>query len=272
MYFLRKRREKRDQEAGLVFRWRGAKAHHVGKLIALMIAASFFAFSVYAIRIDVGQELPLSKRTGSVFMINEEDPHSYHLLVQIEERSPFPRRWDPAYDEDTMRRVSEEANLLAGYVREYKPELRPLPVADEIGALPSVIKPASALTGNAVKAWMLESSSGESTRGDVYVQARITADEKIEKRLQGKTLSLPRVLVAEEWYGQTYRFHISVNAKGVVTDCLPLSGESLEVMKPMEKEKLLAAWLRSQRLESAADAAELRGVIELEIEALREND
>ncbi len=272
MYFLRKRRERRDQEAGLIFRWRGAKRHHTGKLIALMMAASFFAFSVYAIRIDVGQETSLSKRAGTVFMINEDDPHAYQLLVQIEERSPFPRRWDPAYDHDTMGRIRDSANLLAGYVSGYHPELQPLPTAEEGGVLPSVIKPSSALTGETLRSWELAQGEGQVSRGDIYVQARITADKDITERLPNQSLSLPRALVAEEWYGQTYRFYISVNDRGVVTDCLALSGESLEALKPMEKEKLLAAWLRSQRLASAAGSPVVRGVLELQIEALRADD
>lgn len=272
MYFLRKRREKRDQEAGLIFRWRGARSYHTGKLIALMVTASLFIFSVYAIRIDVGQEAPISKRTGTVFMINEDDPNSYQLMVQIEERSPFPRRWDPAYDGDTMGRINKEADILANYVRKYEPTLKPLPRVKEKGELPSVIKPSSALTGRVMKSWELKEGVDSSSRGAVYVQARMSADKKIEERLQSKTLGLPRALVAEEWYGQTYRFYVSVNDKGVVTDCLALSGESLETLKPVEKEKLLATWLRSQRLKSAEDAPVLRGVIELQIEALREDD
>lgn len=272
MFFLRKRREKRDQEAGLIFRWRGARQHYVGKFIALILAASLFIFFLYAIRIDVGQEAPLSKRTGTVFMINENDPNAFQLLVQIEERSPFPRRWDPAYDEDSMGRVRHEANQLAGYSRRYDPELRPLPKEAEGDSLPSVVKVGSSLTGDAVRTWSLAGNAEEPARGGVFVRARITADKKIEERIGERSLSLPRELVAEEWYGQTYRFLISVDQKGVVIDCLALSGESLEVMKPMEKEKLLATWLRSQRLEAAADASVLRGMLELHIEALREDD
>ena len=52
MLFLRKRREKRDQEAGLVFRWRGARRHHAGKLVALILVSAFFAFFAYAVKID----------------------------------------------------------------------------------------------------------------------------------------------------------------------------------------------------------------------------
>ena len=67
MFFRRKRKQKRDREAGLVFHWRGAKKHHLGKFIALMIAVSCFGFAAYALRIE-GLEQPLvSKRTALVY-------------------------------------------------------------------------------------------------------------------------------------------------------------------------------------------------------------
>ena len=272
MFFLRKRREKLDQEAGLIFRWRGSKQYHVGKLLALVLASVFFVFAVYAIRIDVGSVTPLSKRTGKVFMINENDPNSFQLLVQIEDRSPFHRRWDPAHDHETMGRVRSKVDSLAGYMQEYKPELRVLPVTRVDRELPSVLQSGGSLTGDAVRTWSLAGNGIESARGPVFVRARITADKKIAQRIGGRSLSLPSELIAEEWYGQTYSFLISVDEKGVITDCLPLSGESLEVMKPMKKEKLLARWLRSQRLEPAAGNSVLRGKLELHIEALRKND
>jgi len=270
MFFLRKKRQKRDLDAGLIFRWRGAKKHHTGKLVALLMAASFFVFSVYAIRIDGETETPASKRTGTVFMIDEDDPDCHQLLVQIEERSPFPRRWDPAYDADTMGRVSDEVRVLVGGVSHYDPQLIPLPTVEKELALPSIIEPNSALLGRALQTWAVVEQEPELHQGEVLVSAQITADERIQKRLQGTELTLPRALVAEEWYGQTYRFLVSIDETGVVSDCLSLSGESVESVKPSEKENLLAKWLRVQRFQSAPGQPVLRGVLELQIEAIPE--
>lgn len=271
MFFLRKKRQKRDQEAGLIFRWRGARRHHTSKILALMIATGLFAFSVYAIRIDTEQTPLVSKRTGTVFMINDDDPNCYQLLVQIEERSPFPRRWDPAYDAATMGRVSSEVSLLTGKTWSYQPELVPLPVVGEDRELPSIVEPGSALLKKDLRTWELAAADVASeSPGALFVRARMSADEGIQKRLPDEDLALPRALISEDWYGQSFRFLISVGEKGVVRSCVSLSSESVESVKPSEKEKQLSVWIRGLRFKSAAGQPELRGVLELQIEALHE--
>ena len=270
MFFRTKKRLKKDQEAGLVFRWRGARKHHAGKLLALVLTSGLFAFSVYAIRIDGGEKIPLSKRSGSVFILDENDSRNYQLLLQIEERSPFPNRWDPAHDVDTLGRIKQEVNFLAGHSRKYEPQLMSLPVVEEKLTLPSVIKPKSTLLGNALKTWSLNEESESLQRGAIFIAARITADEEMESRLGVESRSLPPAVVAEEWYGQVFRFLVSLDEKGCVGDCLSLSGESLESLKPTEKEKLIATWLRGQKFEPAKGEPILRGVIELQIEALQQ--
>ena len=270
MFFRTKKRLKKDQEAGLIFRWRGARKHHAGKILALVLTSGIFAFSVYAIRIDGGEEIPLSKRSGTVFMVDENDSRNYQLLLQIEERSPFPSRWDPAYDADTLGRIKEEVSFLAGHSRKYDPQLVGLPVVEENLTLPSVIKPESTLLGNALQTWSLNENPTEPTRGEIFIAARITADETLEPRLGVENRSLPSAVVAEEWYGQVFRFLVSLDEKGSIGDCLSLSGESLESLKPTEKEKLIATWLRGQKFEPAKGEPILRGVIELQIEALQQ--
>ena len=102
MLFLRKKRQKRDQEAGLIFQWRGSRKHHIGKILALMIAVGCFAFSVYALKIESIKPPLLSKREGVVIMLNEDDPNCRKLMMQIEGKSPFPVRWDPVFDRGTL--------------------------------------------------------------------------------------------------------------------------------------------------------------------------
>jgi len=272
MFFLSKRRQKRDRDAGLIFRWRGARKYHTGKLLALMITVGFFAFSVYAIRIG-GTETPLvSKRTASVFMINEDDPDCLTLLVQIEERSPFPRRWDPAYDAEAMSRVSQGTDQLLGKTWNYQPVLEPLPTESSELILPSIVEPDANLLGNITRTWEVAAlENPDQERGELFVRAKITADAAIQTRLPKKSQALPQELVAEEWFGQSFRFLIGIDSKGVVRGCIPLSAETLEAVKPSDKQKLLAAWLRIQRfLPGDPDQPTTIGVLELEIEALRE--
>ncbi|MBK1830329.1 hypothetical protein JIN77_06310 [Verrucomicrobiaceae bacterium R5-34] len=272
MFFLSKRRQRRDREAGLIFRWRGAKKHHAGKLVALMITVGFFAFSMYAIRVS-GVEAPLaSKRTASVFMINEDDPNCLNLLAQVEERSPFPRRWDPAFDEETMSRIQQGTQQLAGRAWSYEPELAPLPTIESDDRLPSIVEPNASLLGNLVQSWEVAPREGaHAEQGELFVRAKITADASIQKRLPTTSPALPQELVAEEWFGQSFRFLMGIDADGVVRGCVALSAETLEAVKPSDKQKLLAAWLRVQRfLPDDSKSPATIGVLELEIEALQE--
>lgn len=270
MLFSRKKRQKRDREAGLIFRWRGARRHHTGKILALMITVGVFGFFIYAVRIDADQSPPVSQRTGTVFMINDDDPNCYQLLVQIEERSPFPRRWDPAYDTATMGRVERRVGRLTGKTWTYSPRLIPLPAVDDGRRLPSVVEPGSALLGHSLRTWELADDGAEQRPGaEVLVFARLAADGPLRQRLPEGRLVLPRALAEENWYGQTLRFLIGVDENGVVESCLSLSSETMELVKPSEREKQLSAWLRTRSFKRSPGQPLLRGVLELQIEALR---
>ena len=56
MFFLRHKRQRRDQGAGLVFRWRGARRHRIGQVMALVVTGSFFAFFVKFLPDEIGKK------------------------------------------------------------------------------------------------------------------------------------------------------------------------------------------------------------------------
>jgi len=278
MFFWRNKKQRRDQMAGLVFRWRGAKRHHAGKILALFFTSVFFAFSSYALRVE-GLRPPLeTKRTGEVVMLSEDNPYCERLMLQIEERSPFPLRWDPAFDSETMERIDRTARRLEGRVWQYSPAMWPLPESDESMALPSVSGGGSG--GGAGffvgedRSWREFAESGEVSpegfqRG-VDVRALLVANGQVGARLLSSDLPLPGGVIADEWFGQSFRFLMSVDARGVVRGCLPLSGGSMEVAKPTDKQKLLAAWLRRTAFRPSGDESVSVGVLELQIEAREE--
>ena len=69
MYFIRKKKHKRDQDAGLIFHWRGFRKHHSGKIVAMILACGLFAFSVYAIKVETIRSPLQSKREGVVVVV-----------------------------------------------------------------------------------------------------------------------------------------------------------------------------------------------------------
>lgn len=273
MYFLRKKRAKQDLEAGLIFQWRGSKKHHFGKIIAFMVAIGFFAFSVYAIKID-GLKAPLlSKREGVVIMLNEDDPNCRALMLQIEERSPFPVRWDPAFDEEIMARIDTEKKTRHGKLWIYKAELVPLPDEEPPHRLASIIEPHHGLLGRVSDQWRwVRPVDGVGLHGDLLIRAKVIANGSLKVRLPQDELALPPDLVADDWFGQTFRFQVSLEASGVVRSCVALPGGTTDVSKVTDRQKNLAAWIRTQQFKAAKLGSKTidAGQLEIQIEASRE--
>lgn len=270
MLFLRHKRQRRDQGAGLVFRWRGARRHRSGQVLAFIMTSSFFAFFAYALSVDGLKEPMLTKRTGEVVLLNEGDPHCERLLLQVEERSPFPLRWDPAFDLQTMGRIHSATSELEGRVWDYRPAMMSLPDNEGLSKLPSISEEGCRGSGfytGRVNAWMETVEREGGGNKNLRVSARVVADQAIQSRLPDGELPLPNDLIADEWFGKSFRFLVGVDSLGVVRGCLPLSGGSMEVSKPTEKQKLLAAWLRRTALKASEKEAVTVGVLELQIEA-----
>jgi hypothetical protein len=280
MFLLRKKKQRRDQGAGLVFRWRGAGGRHMGKMMAFALTCGFFGFSAYALRVEGLRSPLLSKQTAQVVMLNDGDPHCQRLLEQVENRSPFPPRWDPAFDVQTMMRIFDAVGALDGPIWEYRPAMEQYASDDASDAdggmlgLPSVLEKDAGFFSGSVDVWSgvagENASSGRNTSDHPRVSVKVVADCGIQKRLPSGELLLPDDLMADEWFGQSFRFLVGIDSLGVVRGCLSLSGGSMEVAKPTEKQKMLAAWLRRMTFKPSDHDTLVIGVLELQIEARSE--
>lgn len=272
MFFRRIKKQRKDQGAGLVFRWRGARRHHAGKFLALFITSSLFAFAAYALRVE-GMRAPLlTKRTGEVVMLNEDDPHCQDLMLQVEDQSPFLFRWDPAYDGLSMGRITAAVDHLSGGVWGYQPAMVSLPAGVILKPLPSIVGEGRRVFPSAVSVSVNDGGVAgvdDGFGGDVQVVAKISGSKELLARLHTRSLPLAEGLIADEWYGQSFRFLCGIDSSGVVRGCLPLSGGNMEVAKPTQK--LLAAWLRRTSFKVSDDDRPVIGILELQIEA-REYD
>lgn len=274
MYFIRKKKHQRDQEAGLIFHWRGFRKHHLGKFIALMMACLFFAFSVYAIRIE-GIKAPLvSKQEGVVIMLDEDNPHCQSLLLEVEERSPFPVRWDPVTDKDVLLRVDEEKGLLQGELWNYEMRLEPLPEKKSSQLLTSIVDSYDEMRGAAYRGrWRQSAAAGGIMEpGDLWIRARLEVSGDLESRIPEPEMVMPGDLISDDGYGQVYRFQLGLDESGAVTTCIPLPGGTTDITKITSRQKILAAWLRAQRFQPADEETSgvATGQLELQIEALRQ--
>ena len=76
--------------------------------------------------------------------------------------------------------------------------------------------------------------------------------------------------MTEDWFGQSFRFMLGVDQRGVVRSCMPLPGGSMGVVRITDREKNLAVWLRAQRFKSSEEKGTAFGELKLQIEAIRE--
>jgi len=271
MYFLRKKKHERDQDAGLIFHWRGFRKHHSGKFIAMLLACAFFAFSVYAVKVETLRSPLESKREGVVIMLNPDDPAVRGLLLQVEDKSPFPSRWDPATDEEVANRISAKRGELDGSLWSYEIQLQPLPTIDRSPSLISITQSASELFDVMPNHWQKSAAvEGFVARERPVIQVRVVASEQIKPRVAGNKLELPNKLIVDEGYGQIFRFQIALDAAGFVSNCTPLPGGTIDSIKTTERQRNLAAWLRAQRFSDGGEGAPemVAGQLELQIEAL----
>ncbi len=258
--------------AGLVFHWRGAKKHHFGKLFALVISVGMGVFAVNALKIDILHPPLVSQRKGVVVMLNENDPNCRDIMIQIEEQSPFPVRWDPAYDPEVMRGIEQDLSHLHGLKNEYSPQLAPLSVQSAPRELASVRRSSDGLLGDVMQHWDESHTPPDiAPPTDLFVRARISVDSNLKGRLPQDEFSLPPNLVADDSFGQSFLFLITMDAKGIIRGCMPLPGGSTDASKTTERQKNLATWLRLQRFKPAAHPkGDVTGELELQIEASRE--
>lgn len=273
MYFIRRKKHERDQKAGLIFHWRGFRKHHVGKIIALLLACVFFGFSVYAIKLEVIKAPLLSKKQAVVIMLNEDDPYCQALMLQVEEQSPFPARWDPISDKEVLLRLNEEKDLLQGKLWDYKMGLEPLPEDKSSVELASIINSYDALREGPKSQWRQAGiAGGVIVRSDLLIRARVHVTGDLKSRISSVQLALPPDLIADEDFGQTFRFQLGLDKAGFVNTCIPLPGGSTDVTKITVREKKIAAWLRTLRFSSTeqATAGWATGQLELQIEANRQ--
>lgn len=273
MYFIRRKKHQRDRDAGLIFHWRGFRKHHSGKMVALLMACALFAFSVYAINIETVRSPLQSKKEGVVFVLNEENPSVAKLLLQVEENSPFPARWDPAVDVEVQTRIAEDRNQLEGELWTYEMRMAQLPQKSQTREVPSIIDAYDDLLLGSTDKWRAYGANHDfADQEEPVIRVRVIAGDHLKPRISGDQLQLPNELIVDEGYGQIFRFQIALDSAGFVSNCTPLPGGTADAVIISDRQRDLASWLRSQRFKEDEQGGDgmVVGEVELQIEALRE--
>lgn len=253
----------------MVFRWRGARKHHMGKFLALAIAVAIFAFAIPAVQLEELKTPVVSQSTASVIYIDEDSPLSRELVMQIWDKSPFPPRWDPAQDPETLQRVLATSDAISPRVHSYSPTLVPMPISTENDNLPSTVNPNAPLLPSRAAFWKSIAQSNDETTAPEAVQAMFVMNTSaaLRERLPKNMTLPPAHLVTEEWLGQTFRFILTLTPRGTVGSVFPVQGGTLDEGQLSESQKALLTWIKAQHFTPHTSAS--TGTIELQLKAIQ---
>lgn len=269
MFFSRKKKLIKDREAGLTFNWRGSRGYQWGKVMAFVISGGLFIFAVYALKIGGEQKSMSEKREAVVMVIDQLDPSNQALMMIVEQRSPFPPRWDPAYDVGVLKRVNEGLESMMGASSSYDTPLLPIPEESYADYSVSNVRADDGLFYQEIlQREVPEALAASGSRGGLLRNISILESSALSSRLECLYHPLPDGLVSESSYGQSYEFIVGLDTKGEVFSCLPVTGGAMDTIKPSNSQRKLASWLRKQNYKAADDITV--GMIELQIEAVRE--
>ncbi|MGB2403082.1 MAG: hypothetical protein ACPIA7_06685, partial [Akkermansiaceae bacterium] len=208
---------------------------------------------------------------GVVILLRPDDPIVRDLLLQVEYKSPFPSRWDPAIDKEVAARISMARDELEDPLWSYEIQLQPLPDVDRSPSLISITQSAPELFDVMPRHWQEPAVTQEFEASESpVIQVRVVASEQLKPRIVGNKLELPNKLIIDEGYGQIFRFQIALDAAGFVSNCTPLPGGTVDTIKITDRQRDLASWLRAQRFTEGGDEAPpmVVGQLELQIDAL----
>ena len=275
MSFFSKRKQLRDIEMGLVFRWRSSRRHHTGKILAFALTTAFFLLSIYAVRVEGVHTPLLTKQTGEIILLLDNVPECRMLLLKVEDRSPFPNRWDPASDKNTMKRVDIALRKLEEPIWDYQPTMMALPEVTKKEKPPLICQDNHCLFQALQNDWERQSDdkpfSPITKLEEVSVVIQFIATSPLRERLPSLTMQIDNDQFGEDWYGQSFRFLIGIDPTGVVRGCLPLSGSTIAVVKPTTKQQILSDLLRKTRFKPTQKNDQItNGVLELTIKASEE--
>lgn len=282
MFFSRKEKLLDDRKAELVFNWRGSRGYQLGKLFALVFSVIIFGLAVYALKIEVVKPSVTSIRKGVVTMVDEGDFRNQGFINLVETLSPFPPRWDPAYDVDVFQRIDEKLTDLMEGDSSYSAELLPMPeerlwgkgvssqsflsAIGEKGVFYDHFLDSEAFNGNSVAHAQKAPEQGELT-----LNVSLFAGDRFSQRLAGfeDGQLLPKDAVSEDAYGQSYRFIIGVDERGRVISSLPAMGRAVDSVNQGDSQRGLMEWLRGQVFQPVDEEGIVVETVELRISATR---
>ncbi|GAA5495278.1 hypothetical protein Rhal01_01453 [Rubritalea halochordaticola] len=237
MFLSRRKKLTRDREAGMVFRWRGGLAGNRGGMtLAIFLTGGIFTLAFVGLNINVRKSKPLQRRVAKIMLVPENDER---LSLWVDQKSPFPARWDPADDQEHLQRVEDELTLALATSSIRETEWREMPASQQRLTSPSIFKVAEQV--------LPELSKGERElvpEAPIKLQLDTEMLGDLAKRRPTQIEAFEQDIPAEE-FGKQFRWFISLDREGNVVYLAPVEPGNGEFSK------LLENWLRGLKFKAA---------------------
>lgn len=243
----------RDEEAGLLFRWRIGRGSVRRTMMAIVLAAVLCVVGALLVRVEGSQEDRGRREAARITVLTPGSEASRRWLAWARQEAPFLDRWEPTGDGTLQVRMERLETILLAETR-HEARLHPSAERPVRSDLPPILDPVRPRLPQ-LKQNMARLKTAIEVEGHIITEA----DEALRERWGNPPPASPvRDLLAEgqnqpegvqsrELLGLDRRFRVSVNQHGMIETC--------QVLDPDEREldDLLARWLRGQRLKPGQD-------------------
>ena len=248
------RRVARDEEAGLLFRWRAGRSSARRTLVAVFLALVISGVTAVLIRVEGSPQQPDRRGAGRVTVLTPGSEASRRWLEWARQKAPYLDRWEPSVDGMLQMRMQRFESTLRAQVK-HEPLLYPVfeqpPVRSE---LPPILDPSRPRLPP-VKKKMQRMEIPAEVEPHVFTEASLSLRQRWGdpppgspvRALLGNEKEDPGALRPREFLGLERRFRVGVNGRGVIETCQPLgAGDSVP-------DAVISRWLRSQRMKAGEE-------------------
>lgn len=246
------RRTRRDEAAGLIFRWRVARGSRTRGLFAVLIATGLFALGASFIQVK-GKTVRIEHReTARITILTAGQDSSRPWFEWAHRNSPFLDRWEPEVDNALREHMAElEDELIAR--SKYQPLLWPMPEITKEVPLPELFGPSRPRLPP-VRREMARVIAPPTVEARVFTEVAGPLELRWENPSRalhellpkaGEEASRPRELLGLERH-----FLVIADPKGVVIFCQSLDPTESKLDAPLSR------WLHQQRLKADEGAPE----------------
>lgn len=228
----------------LIFDWKTAEAHPLGKLIAVVVIGLVFLLfaSLFTVRFSSPEPEPV-KFASLLFFPDKDTGRAW--LIKAEEEGPFPGRLEIAGLRESMDLIGSDTLEGPGSWNDHSISLERLQPVDEVSA--------NKVSPKGVRFFPIRENKNEALAGSASSGSEVILKPVLIPYSDEAVKWLPDVLpdfqvpVEERLASASWRFVVNLRANGSVAQCLSLSGGNETSLRSM------IDWLESLRFKTSEE-------------------